>query len=61
MWPSRFSTAIPEPSPFPQRHLARPGAHRAPLPQPSVRSGLATADMEAMMEAVVIVWKTARR
>jgi uncharacterized protein (TIGR02231 family) len=51
----RFSTAIPDRRRFPS--FVGPDAVRInpPMPEPAVRGGLATADMEAMMEAPAIV------
>jgi hypothetical protein len=43
------------PPPFPLHRGARPGSHQPPMPQPAVRSGLATADMEAMMEPAIVM------
>jgi hypothetical protein len=57
----QFSTAIPNRRRAPSDIWPDPVRIGPPLPQPSVRSGLATADAEAMMEPAVIVWKTPRR
>jgi uncharacterized protein (TIGR02231 family) len=50
----RFSTAIPNRRRFPAAVGPDPVRIAQPMPAPSVRSGLATADMEVMMEPAVV-------
>ncbi len=55
----RFSTAIPNRRRDPSGIGPDPVRISPPMPEPSVRSGLATADMEVMMEPAVIVQERA--
>jgi uncharacterized protein (TIGR02231 family) len=55
----RFSTALPNRRRVPSDVWPDPVRIAPPMPQPSVRSGLATMEAEAMMEPAVIVSDTA--